>query len=353
MLINERNTNNDGFINEFLIDEKIFLLPSEFKEYFLSDGVNSTKAIEILIKYDLKSKIEDCIKDFKVVFPKINNISAKDASFAIYDMKCHSIDEIFILLKYSGKIRDYVIKNNHDNELILTLKKWVNVDKTKEFRILFLSSVLIGVSQRYLNIVNSISKEISNNDCKDKNDDSLVQKMFKLNVINFLLDLTNKSNLININENFCIDIFYDNNETKSNEENRIKIIKFKEISKDILDRLECNENQYENKKVFINTLLLFEKNDIIEKLKDYDYCQLMCIKNLEKDNKLNSNDGNLSLYTKMLQLKLVYSQEIADDYNYLYNINDSPVELEEYGCNMIEELMKQVELQKINKDNKS
>lgn len=103
-------------LNEYLIEEKSFKLPVEIRKYFLSDGVNSKEAIDILEKFNIKVEIEKCLKEFNSVFPRINNVSAKDSRFVILEMKCCSIEDIFILLKYSSRIRN-LVQNSLEHEI--------------------------------------------------------------------------------------------------------------------------------------------------------------------------------------------------------------------------------------------
>jgi len=112
---------------------------------------------------ELDAEIRSAIQEFGAVFPKLNFTSPRDAAWAISDpapLKCTTPADVYVLLKSSDFINHdidprLVFEDCHDlgstdipYELELVLKKWYNVERSREFRCFVRDANLIAVTQR-------------------------------------------------------------------------------------------------------------------------------------------------------------------------------------------------------------
>ncbi|KAF8340548.1 cytoplasmic protein [Cantharellus anzutake] len=166
-------------------------LPSNFREYLLSDGVTLPKGSENALQTstlsddelsgdeelsmsteispiyefpELDAKIREIIDEYTAVFPKLNWTSPQDASWVLVPsspLKCTSPADVYLLLKSS----DFIIHdlepervfegcgldiqaNVPSYELELVLKKWYPVEGPREIRCFIRDGRLIALCQR-------------------------------------------------------------------------------------------------------------------------------------------------------------------------------------------------------------
>ena len=113
----------------------------------------------------LSNEINNTIKKFKKVIPKINLTTPIDVKWIKFDhsIECDNIDDIYLLLKASdfiiGEITgqpfenciDFDAYSENEMEYELVLKEFKNFNKSQEFRLFIRDHTLIGISQRDLN----------------------------------------------------------------------------------------------------------------------------------------------------------------------------------------------------------
>jgi hypothetical protein len=151
---------------KYTFPAKFITLSPEFIQYLQLDGIILPKSIrtvkedsddendEIVPEFkEIQSFIAETIKDFSIVFPKLNWSAPKDSTWILPEniLKCDTVEEVFMSLKSSEILQNEVLELVK-NDKILVLKKWVNVDPTMEFR-LFVNDGLVGISQRDCTIV--------------------------------------------------------------------------------------------------------------------------------------------------------------------------------------------------------
>ncbi|CED83305.1 Uncharacterized conserved protein [Phaffia rhodozyma] len=126
----------------------------------------------------LTSHIASTFTTFKPsgVFPKLNSVCPQDAQWILpfpLPMKCPSIEDLFMVLKASGLMNgvmealnqtrtdgeeavDGVIEDETEDQgqgelLEMVLKKWYDLDRSREFRMFIRDNTLLGICQRDTN----------------------------------------------------------------------------------------------------------------------------------------------------------------------------------------------------------
>lgn len=140
-------------IKSFCVFSKFVELPPSISEYFIADSIE-TDSLKQELGEVIYNEILSIVSDWGAIFPKLNNISPKDAEFIIPNMRCISVEDIFILLKSSSRVSNEVANSSEkNNKIILTIKKWYSIDPSTEFRIFISNWKLVAVSQRYREFV--------------------------------------------------------------------------------------------------------------------------------------------------------------------------------------------------------
>ncbi|KAJ7601078.1 D123-domain-containing protein [Mycena floridula] len=114
---------------------------------------------------ELDEQIRACVKEYGAVFPKLNFSSPKDASWVLAagsPLKCTSPADVYLLLKSSDFVNhDLSIDTVFDGcepeesevqyDLQLVLRKWYEIDRSRELRCFVRQHRLLGISQRDTN----------------------------------------------------------------------------------------------------------------------------------------------------------------------------------------------------------
>lgn len=139
-------------IRPHCIKSRIVQFTQSIEDFFKADSIIYPDLEENLATKDKKLKefLDQTFEEFEYVFPKVNTVSPSDASFFIQELKCISTEDVFTALKASTRISDELNKSKN-NELVL--KKWYSLKKIDEFRLFILENDLVGISQRYINMV--------------------------------------------------------------------------------------------------------------------------------------------------------------------------------------------------------
>jgi len=188
-------TNWYPYFKDVTITSLAVKLPDSVCEYLLSDGVvlpdgknceyrdTTSVAADAGDKEDWENEAEECslvapsFPNFEKeliqciealggsVFPKLDWSSPKDATWISFDrtLRCHSVRDIFILLKSSDFVtHDLTIPFEHCADIPdslaqsvthhLVLRQWQDISAESEFRCFVQNNVVVAISQRHLGI---------------------------------------------------------------------------------------------------------------------------------------------------------------------------------------------------------
>lgn len=100
---------------------------------------------------ELAEQIQEVIREYENVFPKLNTSAPVDASWMNWNgkNKCSHPDQVFLLLKSSDIVSDMISLPDASSECAykLVLKKFYNLQESSEFRCIVQGNVLKGKSQ--------------------------------------------------------------------------------------------------------------------------------------------------------------------------------------------------------------
>ncbi|KAI0035191.1 cytoplasmic protein [Vararia minispora EC-137] len=112
---------------------------------------------------DLDERIRSVVKEYGAVFPKLNFSSPKDAAWLLPSsapLKCTAPSDVYMLLKSSDFVTHDLAPSNvfsgceddeaggEEYELELVLRKWYNVERSRELRCFVRDGTLLGITQR-------------------------------------------------------------------------------------------------------------------------------------------------------------------------------------------------------------
>jgi hypothetical protein len=143
----------DSCFIDYLLQDQIALQQqrvyySDNESFYSQDDELNQDELEQVSFPELEKEINIAIQEFKTVFPKLNWSSPKDAAWIAFgnSLECHSVNDIYLLLKAS----DFIVHDLKQNwsQYHLILRKFIQINPCLEFRCFIKQNHLVGISQR-------------------------------------------------------------------------------------------------------------------------------------------------------------------------------------------------------------